>query len=148
MSYRLTTESGKIISNCLMSYVHHDDYLQADRRKEVKDFNRRIEASLDDANFNGNGGELDNLHLQNMNDDLTSGERRENDETTPNPGLRGHEYRRNDGILTAAGDGIIISGDDDLATCAGNGIIISGNDDNTDNDDEKAGNMRHDDVQQ
>jgi hypothetical protein len=58
-----------------MSFVNHDDYLQADRRKEIKDFNHRIEASLDDANFiNGGGGELDNLHLQNMNDDLISGE--------------------------------------------------------------------------
>jgi hypothetical protein len=44
-----------------MNHVNHDDYLQAARRKEVKDFNRRIEASLDDANFiNGGGGELDN----------------------------------------------------------------------------------------
>jgi hypothetical protein len=99
-------------------------------KRIVKDFNRRIEASLDDANFiNGGEGKLDNLHLRNMNDDLISGVRRENDETTPNPGLRGHEYRRNDGILTAAGDGIIISGNDDLATCAGDGIIISGDDD-------------------
>jgi hypothetical protein len=45
-----------------MSYVNHDNYLQADRRKEVKNFNRRIEASLDDANFiNGGGGEFNNL---------------------------------------------------------------------------------------
>jgi hypothetical protein len=97
-----STESGKIISKCLMSYVNHDDYLQADRRKDVKDFNRRIRASLDDANFsNCGGGEFNNLHLRNMNDDLISGVRRESDETTPNPGLRGYEYRRNDGILTA-----------------------------------------------
>jgi hypothetical protein len=69
MSYRRITESGKmIISKCLMSYVNHDDYLQADRRKEVEDFNHRIEASLDDANFiNDGGGEFDNLlHLRNM----------------------------------------------------------------------------------
>ena len=60
--YRLTTESGKIISKYLMSYVNHDNYLQANRKKEVQNFNRRIEASLDDANFiNGGGGEFNNL---------------------------------------------------------------------------------------
>jgi hypothetical protein len=64
----------------------HDDYLQADRRKEVEDFKRRIEVSLDDGKFiNDGGGEFDNLHLRNMNDDLNSGVRCENDETTPNP---------------------------------------------------------------
>jgi hypothetical protein len=96
MSYRLITESGKIISKCLMSYANHDDYLQADRRKEVEDFNRQNEASLDDANFINDGrGEFDNLHLRNMNNDLNSGVRCKNNETTPNPGLRGHESRRN-----------------------------------------------------
>jgi hypothetical protein len=46
-----------------MSYVNND-YLRADRSKEAMNFNCRIEASLDDANFtNGGGGELDNLHL-------------------------------------------------------------------------------------
>jgi hypothetical protein len=45
-----------------------------DRRKEVEDFNHRIEASLDDANFIDDGeGELDNLYLQNTDDDLNSG---------------------------------------------------------------------------
>jgi hypothetical protein len=67
-----------------MSYVNHDDYLQEDRRKEVEDFNCRIEVSLDNANFIDD--EFDkNLHLRNINDDLNSGARRENDETTPNP---------------------------------------------------------------
>jgi hypothetical protein len=37
-----------------MSYVNHD-YLRADRSKEAMNFNCRIEASLDDANFT-NGG--------------------------------------------------------------------------------------------
>jgi hypothetical protein len=52
MSYWLITESGKIISK--MSVEHHvirDDYLQADKRKEIDDFNLRLEASIDDANF-------------------------------------------------------------------------------------------------
>jgi hypothetical protein len=40
-----------------------------------------------------------------------------------------------DGILTAAGDSIIISGDNDPATCAGDGIIISGDDDSDDDGD-------------
>ena len=92
-SDRFITESGRIISKCLMSYVNHDDYLQTDRRNEVEDFNRRIEVSLDDTNFISDGEvNFDNLHLRNMDDDLNSGVRRENDETMPNPGLRGHEY--------------------------------------------------------
>ena len=56
-----------------VGHVNRDDYLQVDRRKEVKDFNRLIEASLDNANFIDDGeGELDNLHLQNIDDDLNS----------------------------------------------------------------------------
>jgi hypothetical protein len=43
-------------------HVNRDDHLQADRRKEVEDFNHRIEASLDDANFIDDGEcEFDNL---------------------------------------------------------------------------------------
>jgi hypothetical protein len=57
MIYRLVTESGsKIISQAIsVGHVNREDYLQADRRKEVQDFNCRIEASLDDANFIDDG---------------------------------------------------------------------------------------------
>jgi hypothetical protein len=54
-----------------VGHVNRDDYLQADRRKEVEDFNRRIEASIDDANFINDGeGDLDNSYLQNIDDDF------------------------------------------------------------------------------
>jgi hypothetical protein len=44
-----------------VGHVNHEDYLQADRRKEVEDFNHQIEASLDDANFIDDGErEFDN----------------------------------------------------------------------------------------
>jgi hypothetical protein len=50
MSYWLITESGKIISKTSVKHVIRDDYLQADKWKEIDDFNLRLEASLDDAN--------------------------------------------------------------------------------------------------
>jgi hypothetical protein len=59
---------------------------QADRRKGVEDFKRRIEASLDKANFIDDGeSELVNLYLQDIDNDFNSGVRHDNDETTPNP---------------------------------------------------------------
>jgi hypothetical protein len=82
------TESGKIISKT--SVEHHvirDDYLQADKRKEIDDFNLRLEASLDGhANFVVDGeGEFDSLYLQDIDDDdLNSCVRHEErDETMP-----------------------------------------------------------------
>ena len=75
MSYRLiTAESGKIISKTFVEHVIRDDYLQEDKRKEIDDFNLRLEASLDDANFLVDGeGEFDSLYLQDTSDDLNSG---------------------------------------------------------------------------
>jgi hypothetical protein len=58
LSYWLITESGKIISKMSVEHVtHHDDYLQADKRKEIEDFNRRID------NMNDGEGEFDKLYL-------------------------------------------------------------------------------------
>jgi hypothetical protein len=86
MSYWLITESGKIISKMSVEHVViRDDYLQADKQKEIGDFNLRLEASLDDANFVVDGeGEFDIFYLQqDIDDDLNSGVRHEEDETTP-----------------------------------------------------------------
>jgi hypothetical protein len=79
MSYWLITESGKIISKTSVEHVIRDDYLQADKRKEIDDFTLRLEASLDDANFVIDGeGEFDSfLYLQDIDDDLNSGVRRD-----------------------------------------------------------------------
>jgi hypothetical protein len=75
MSYWLITESGsKIISKMSVGHVIRNDYLQADKRKEIDDFNLQLEASLDDANFIVDGeGEFDSLYLQDIDDDLSSG---------------------------------------------------------------------------
>ena len=59
--------------------------MQAYKRKEIKDFlNHRLEASLDDPNLIINGkGEFNSLYLQDINNDLNSGVRHEEDKTTP-----------------------------------------------------------------
>jgi hypothetical protein len=91
MSYWLITESGKIISKTSVEHVIRDDYLQADKRKEIDEFNLRLEASLDDANFIVDGeGEFDSLYLQeDIDDDLNnSGVRRASDEIAPSDEVR------------------------------------------------------------
>jgi hypothetical protein len=65
-------------------HVTRDDYLQADKKLEIETFNDQLAASLDDANFTVNGeGEFDSLYLQDIDDDLHSGIRCKEDETTP-----------------------------------------------------------------
>jgi hypothetical protein len=84
LSYWLITESGKIISKMSVEHVIRDDYLQADKRKEIDVFNLRLEASLDDANFMVDGeGEFDSLYLQDIDDNLNSGVRRADDDIAP-----------------------------------------------------------------
>jgi hypothetical protein len=86
-SYWLITKSGKVISKTSVEHVTRDDYLQADKKVEIETFNAQLAASLDDANFIIDGeGEFDSLYLQDIDDDIHSGIRREDeDETTPTP---------------------------------------------------------------
>jgi hypothetical protein len=51
MSYWLITESGTIISKTPVEHVTHDDYLQADKKAEIDEFNHRLDKSLNDVNF-------------------------------------------------------------------------------------------------
>jgi hypothetical protein len=52
MSFWLITENGKIVSKTFIENIIRNDYLQADKRKEIDDFNHQlVEASLYDANF-------------------------------------------------------------------------------------------------
>jgi hypothetical protein len=100
LSYWLITESGKVISKTASVLEHHvtrDDYLQAgDKKLEIETFNDQLAASLDDANFIVNGeGEFDSLYLQDIGDDLHSGIRREEDETTPTPEDNGDMHTDN-----------------------------------------------------
>jgi hypothetical protein len=47
----LITESGKIVSSTSVEHVIHDDYLQEDIKKQIDDFNQKLEDALDDVNF-------------------------------------------------------------------------------------------------
>ena len=70
MSYWLITESGKIISKTSVEHVTRDDYLQTDKKAEIDEFNRKLEESLDDANFAIEGeGEFDSMYLDDIDDD-------------------------------------------------------------------------------
>ena len=74
LSYWLITESGKVISKTSVEHVTRDDYLQADKKAEIEAFNRRLEESLDDANFMIDGeGEFDSMYLDDIDDDENPG---------------------------------------------------------------------------
>jgi hypothetical protein len=84
LSYWLVTESGKIISKTSVEHVTRDDYLQTDKKSEIDEFNRRLEESLDDANFVVEGeGEFDSRYLDDIDDDVNPGVTREEDKHTP-----------------------------------------------------------------
>jgi hypothetical protein len=75
LCYWLITESGNIISKTSVEHVTRDDYLQADKKTEIEEFNRRLDDALDDANFiiDGNG-EYDTWYLDDIEDeDLNPG---------------------------------------------------------------------------
>ena len=61
-----------------------DDYLQAEIKAEIDHFNRRIDISLDDANFIVDGeGEFDSMYLEDTEDDNHLGICYEHDLNTP-----------------------------------------------------------------
>jgi hypothetical protein len=85
MSYWLITESGTIISKTSVEHVTRDDYLQADKKAEIDEFNHRLDESLDDANFIIEGeGEFESMYLDDIEDDGNSGVIHM-DENTPSP---------------------------------------------------------------
>ena len=74
MSYWLITKTGKIISKTSVEHVTRDDYLQEDKKAEIEEFNRRLEESLDDANFVIEGeGEFDSMYLDDVDNDENPG---------------------------------------------------------------------------
>jgi hypothetical protein len=81
LRYWLITESRKIISKTSIEHVTRDDYLQADKKKEIETFNCALKTLLDDANFIVDGdGEFDSLNLQDIDNDYNSGVRHDNDD--------------------------------------------------------------------
>ena len=84
LSYWLITESGKIISKTSVEHVTRDDYLQADKKKEIESFNSKLEERLDDANFMVEGeGEFDSMYLEDIDDDENAGIAHGDEDTTP-----------------------------------------------------------------
>ena len=80
----MITESGKIISKTSVEHVTQDDYLQAEIKAEIDQFNHRIKESLDDANFVVDGkGEFDSMYLEDIEDTHHLGTRQANDLNMP-----------------------------------------------------------------
>jgi hypothetical protein len=74
LCYWLITEIGKIIAKMSIEHVTRDDYLQADKKAEINEFNRRLEESLDDANFVIEGkGEFESMYLDDIEEDKNPG---------------------------------------------------------------------------
>jgi hypothetical protein len=84
LCYWLITESGTIIAKTSVEHVTRDDYLQADKKAEIDEFNRRLEESLDDANFIIEGeGEFESMYLNDIDEDENPGVAYMEDANTP-----------------------------------------------------------------
>ena len=85
LCYWLITESGKIIAKTIIfEHVTRDDYLQVDKKAEIDEFNRKLEESLDDANFIVEGeGEFESMYLDDIKEDENPGVAYANDTNTP-----------------------------------------------------------------
>ena len=70
LCYCLITDSGKIISKTSVEHVTRDDYLQEDLKKEIDEFNGRLEQCLSEENFVIEGdGNFDSMYLDDIDDD-------------------------------------------------------------------------------
>jgi hypothetical protein len=80
------TESGNIVSKTSVEHVtRRDDNLQADKKAAIEEFNRKIEESLDNANFITDGnGKYDTWYLEDIEyEDLNPGVIRTVETNTP-----------------------------------------------------------------
>jgi len=70
LCYWLITDSGKIISKTSVEHVTRDDYLREDLKKEIEEFNERLEPCLSDENYVIEGdGNFDSMYLDDIDDD-------------------------------------------------------------------------------
>jgi hypothetical protein len=85
LCYWLMTESGNIILKTSVEHITRDDYLQADKKVEIEDFNRKLDDALDEANFIIDGdGEYDTWYLDDIKEeDLNPGVVRTIDASIP-----------------------------------------------------------------
>ena len=51
LCYWVATDSRQLVSKTSVEHVTQEDYLQADIRKQIDEFNQKLEDQLDDANF-------------------------------------------------------------------------------------------------
>ena len=63
-------DTGKIISKSSVEHVTHDDYLNAKKKKQIDDFNTKLDDALNDANFQlDSNGKFDSMYLDDIDDD-------------------------------------------------------------------------------
>ncbi len=51
LCYWLVTDTGKLVLNSSVQHVTRDDYLQEDIKKQIDEFNKKLEERLNDKNF-------------------------------------------------------------------------------------------------
>jgi hypothetical protein len=74
LRYWLITDSSKIIFKTFVKHVTCYDYLQADTKAEIKEFNQQLNESLNDTNFMINvDGNFDSIYLKDIDDDVNPG---------------------------------------------------------------------------
>ena len=70
LCYWLITDAGKLISKSSVEHVIHDNYLNEDKKKEINNFNRKLDDLLNDENFMLEGnGEFQSMYLEDIDDD-------------------------------------------------------------------------------
>ena len=70
LCYRLITDTGKLIPKSSVKHVICDDYLNKDKKKQIKDFNRKHDDLLNDQNFAlDRDGEFDSMYLEDIEND-------------------------------------------------------------------------------
>jgi len=74
MCYWLITESGQLVSKTSVEHVTRDEYLKPDKKKQIEDFNTKLDERLDDANFElpGDAG-FDAVYLDDIDVDENPG---------------------------------------------------------------------------
>ena len=70
LCYWLINDTGKLISKSSVKHVICDNYLNEDKKKQIKDFNRKLDDLLNDENFTlDKDGKFDSMYLEEIDDD-------------------------------------------------------------------------------
>ena len=70
LCYWLITDTGKLISKSTVEHVICDDYLNEDKKKQIKDFNKKLDNLLNDENLANDGdGKFDSMYPQDIDND-------------------------------------------------------------------------------